>query len=80
MLGIRLDAVWVAQLYRALEGAQCSRHKGLQSLKAEEAEHVPDSDEHFAYIAGYTPGGWPFGVTWAEWRQMEAASRQATEG
>jgi hypothetical protein len=31
-----------------------------------------DSDEHFAYIAGYTEGGAPYGVTWEE---MEAAER-----
>ena len=29
----------------------------------------PDSDEHFACIAGYTEGGVPYGVTWEE---MEA--------
>jgi len=36
-------------------------------------ELVPDSDEHFAYVAGYTEGGVPYGVTREE---MEAA-RQA---
>jgi hypothetical protein len=34
----------------------------------------PDSDEHFAYIAGYTAGGAPYGVTWEE---MEAVERSA---
>ncbi len=31
---------------------------------------VPDSDEHFAYIAGYTEGGFPYGITWEEMRTM----------
>ena len=26
----------------------------------------PESDENFAYIAGYTPGVAPYGVTWDE--------------
>jgi len=30
-----------------------------------------DSDEQFAYIAGYTPGGAPFGVTWEEWEELQ---------
>ncbi len=33
-------------------------------------QFAPDSDEYFAYIAGYTEGGAPYGVTWEE---MEAA-------
>lgn len=36
---------------------------------------APDNDEHFAYIAGYTSGGAPYGVTWEE---MEAVERSAT--
>lgn len=30
-----------------------------------------ESDEHFAYIAGYTSGGAPFGTTWEEMAEME---------
>lgn len=39
----------------------------------------PDSDEHFAYIAGYTEGGAPYGVTWEEQEALErvAAARQS---
>lgn len=37
-------------------------------------EIATDSDEHFAYIAGYTAGGAPYGVTWEE---MEAVERSA---
>lgn len=38
---------------------------------------APDSDEHFAYIAGYTGGGAPYGVTWDE---MGATERSAADG
>jgi len=34
-------------------------------------------DENFAFIAGYTPGGFPFGITWAE---QEEIDRREQEG
>jgi hypothetical protein len=30
---------------------------------------LPDSDGHFAFIAGYTEGGFPYGTTWDELRE-----------
>lgn len=30
-----------------------------------------DSDEVFAFIAGYTSGGVPYGITWEEMQQIE---------
>lgn len=41
----------------------------------------PESDDHFAYIAGYTSGGAPYGITWEEQEEMErraAAKNSAT--
>lgn len=35
---------------------------------------APDSNEHFAYIAGYTEGGVPYGVTWEEMGADELGS------
>lgn len=32
----------------------------------------PDSDENFAYIAGYTPAGFPYGTTWEEMEELES--------
>jgi len=32
-------------------------------------ELVPWQDENFYYIAGYTPGGVPFGITWEEYER-----------
>ena len=40
-----------------------------------------ESDEHFAYIAGYTSGGAPYGITWEEQEEIErraAAKNYAT--
>ena len=33
-------------------------------------EPVFESDEYFAYIAGYTDGGFPYGITWEEEREI----------
>ena len=39
---------------------------------------LPDHDERFAYIVGYTPWGIPYGVTWEEQAEMER--REAERG
>jgi len=41
------------------------------SEKRKNGEVAPDSDEHFAYIAGYTAGGIPYGVTREELENIE---------
>ena len=40
---------------------------------------LPDSDETFAYIAGYTSNGVPFGVTWEEQENMDKEEPLAYE-
>jgi len=42
------------------------------SKKSKDQHVVSDSDEHFAYIAGYTEGGAPYGTTWEEAEEIEA--------
>jgi hypothetical protein len=75
MLGIRLDADWVANLHCSLEGAQRARRQRAEGLDAQMTDYDPDSGQSFAYIAGCTPGGAPYGVTWEEWRTIEAEKR-----
>lgn len=36
---------------------------------------IEDQDENFFFIAGYTPGGAPYGITWEEERRLEEAER-----
>jgi hypothetical protein len=69
-LGVHLDRKWVAQLKATLEGAQRARQRRREKLRAETIAPGPDSGERFACIAGYTPGGAPFGLTWEEWAQL----------
>lgn len=74
-LGIRLDGNWVAQITASLEGHHRARiRRRAEQQAGQRAEMFPDSNGCFAYIAGYTPGGAPFGITWEEWEAMEAAA------
>ncbi len=66
--GVKFDPDWIKQLMRSLEGhyrARAQRRAMNAQRNVQEAES--ESNEYFAYIAGYTEGGTPFGVTWEEW-------------
>ena len=44
--------------------------------KTEESVSLPEQDDRFFFIAGYTSGGAPYGVTWEEmglepWEELE---------
>ena len=50
-------------------GKRRKNHKSGKNKKTQEdyiSELHSDMDGTFAYIAGYTPGGAPYGVTWEE--------------
>ena len=53
---------------RQAEQIRLDQRRREQEAKAAQAFHdrYPDSDDTFFYIAGYTSGGAPYGVTWAE--------------
>lgn len=39
--------------------------------KVKKVEANPDSDDTFAFIAGYTSAGFPYGITWEEMEEIE---------
>lgn len=41
-----------------------------KKYKRDVDEPMFESDEYFAYIAGYTDGGFPYGITWEEAREI----------
>lgn len=49
----------------------CDRDKRIFSKKGKRKVEDYDSDETFAFIADYTEGGAPFGITHEEWEEME---------
>ena len=74
-LGIILDAKSIASILQSASTPKPRRSKKKRKAHRtqNQGDGLPDSDGTFAYIAGYTEGGFPFGVTWEEWREMEAA-------
>jgi hypothetical protein len=70
MLGVAVPDQRLAQAKITEE--QAARQRAARK-KASFALHgsLPDSNEHFAFIAGYTPGGLPYGVSWDELEQSE---------
>lgn len=76
VLGIAFDAKWREQIALTLENARLAkaRRRAERSGTAAGAggmEFGVDFDDHFAFIAGYTEGGAPFGVTWEEREKSE---------
>lgn len=41
-----------------------------------EMEQTIESDNTFAFIAGYTEGGFPYGLTWEELGNSETEERE----
>ena len=68
-LGVKIDEQRLIQAKRTEETTARQRAKKKQErtekLAAEEIR-PGESDENFAYIAGYTNWGFPYGVTWEE--------------
>ncbi|VFM99140.1 MAG: hypothetical protein BECKG1743D_GA0114223_101047 [Candidatus Kentron sp. G] len=64
-LGAPISAEREEQLRRSAERKSKDR-AARKRQRAEDRDEYPDSDGTFAYIAGYTPAGFPYGVTWEE--------------
>jgi hypothetical protein len=65
-LGVEIPERWWKTRDRLLREADPSR-----------AWDPPDSDDTFAFIAGYTEGGFAYGITWEEAAALEASSSDA---
>ena len=59
-LGVQISAEREVQLRQSAISVSVAHKKG------ETPRDLSDSDDTFAFIAGYTPGGVPYGVTWEE--------------
>lgn len=42
---------------------------GMMGRRNKKSEISIESDDTFAFIAGYTSGGFPYGITWEEMEQ-----------
>ncbi len=67
-LGIKVDEQRLVQAKRTEESKvmRSSRKRQQRAEKYLAADELFESDETFAYVAGYTEWGFPYGVTWEE--------------
>ncbi|MFD1849068.1 hypothetical protein [Oceanobacillus bengalensis] len=70
MIGYNFDDNYKQKLKDAelQKQIQTERRKEAKRQQFEE-ELWEDSDETFAFIAGYTDSGAPYGITWEEWNE-----------
>jgi len=66
LLGIAISSEYETSVRNSIQSAAEARKKRKAERKRDEFEEYPDSDETFAFIAGYTPAGFPYGTTWEE--------------
>lgn len=64
MLGVAIAPEYEAQVRKTV--SELIKTSAARKAAAKEPVWNDDSDETFAYIAGYTPAGFPYGVTWEE--------------
>ena len=67
LLGVNVDHDYESQARRTVDVFAASRQrKKVKCASVDSPASTTECDDTFAYIAGYTPGGMPFGVTWEE--------------
>ena len=67
MLGIHVDENYELNIRRSIETKAAHRkQKRLARNEDKFDDPYPDSDDTYAYIAGHTSWGFPYGVTWEE--------------
>lgn len=72
MLGIKIDPEYKEKVLESVRGQVEARRRKRLSKAKDEGRILEDyQDENFAYIAGYTNWGFPYGVTWEEWEELE---------
>ncbi len=73
LLDVKLDPVYVEQLRQTLRNRSRSQQQPSPDTGGVPEGYGSDRDDDFAFIAGFTSGGAPFGVTWDEWMDAEPA-------
>ena len=79
-IGVEFDVLYLSELQEsfARDFSQKKKHTPITQWEFDRYHGLePASDEIFAYIAAYTAGGLPFGVTWEEMEQQESEKAPA---
>jgi hypothetical protein len=56
-----------------------NRFKKAKPFKIKIIDWPKDSDENFSFIAGYTSGGAPYGLTWEEYNPAQDGQNKITD-
>lgn len=68
ILGVKLDPEYVKKVLESI----VQQHKKTSKKRSSKSEQeIIEQDENFACIAGYTSGGFPYGITWEEWNEAK---------
>ena len=67
-LGVEIDPQYLTSLRQTIsqQSANEKIHNPITRFEFDVYRGADESDENFAYIAGYTAGGLPYGTTWDE--------------
>jgi hypothetical protein len=72
MLGVPIAPDYQERVLESVAAqAAAARRKKAERRAEQERQLGMESDDHFAFIVGYTSGGAPYGLTWAEWEALE---------
>ena len=75
-----MDPSYKEQVLKSAQAqAEAKKRKRAEKRAALERTLHPDQDEHFAYIAGYTNWGFPYGLTWEELEMLESEDLPESE-
>lgn len=55
-----------------------NRLKKIKPFKTKKIDWPKDSDSNFSFIAGYTSGGAPYGLTWDEYNPNHVDQNKST--
>ena len=73
MLGVKVDPGYKEQVLKSAQAqVEAKKRKRAEKRAVVERTLHPDQDERFAYIAGYTNWGFPYGLTWEELEAVES--------
>ncbi len=69
MLGYEIDPKYKGQILKQEEARRKAAIERNQRKEERFNDKVPWQDENFYFIAGYTSGGVPYGITWEEYEK-----------
>jgi len=71
LLGVPIDPSYRESVLQSVVAQAATKRRKKAERKAEQERLMGiDADEQFAFIVGYTSGGVPYGLTWAEWEAL----------